>query len=190
MFHLCKLHLANVAVNCRRPLLSSVMFNVWIINVSRRLCQRHRISMISDFLAWQPYNCCFQTLATQKLASAIPFSNWNWGNKNQFMTKNCVNSRWRSRILERRDHGSFSKAKISLVHKRSVKVGLPVMVCFSTYNVAHWRYLQLKNPIFFSFGIVAWHSWWLTALNWQKLYQITPISRNRFFKVQTTSGQK
>ena len=27
--------------------------------------------------------------------------------------------------------------------------------CFLTYNVAHWRYLQLKNPNFFYFGIVA-----------------------------------
>ena len=28
VFQLCKLHLANVAVNCRRPLLNSVMLNV------------------------------------------------------------------------------------------------------------------------------------------------------------------
>ena len=24
----------------------------------------------------------------------------------------------------------------------------PAIVCLSTYNVADWRYLQLKNPIF------------------------------------------
>ena len=30
-----------------------------------------------------------------------------------------------------------------------------VIVCFSSYKVAHWKYLQLKNPNFFLFGIVA-----------------------------------
>ena len=55
MFHLCKLHLANVAVNCRRPLLNSVMFDVWYIDTfmnhfSSRLCQRYRISVIYKWL--------------------------------------------------------------------------------------------------------------------------------------------
>ena len=128
----------------------------FLIIFSNRLCQRHRISMIS--LAWQPYNCCFQTLVTQKLASAIPFSNWYRVNKNQFTTKNWVNSRRRSRILERRDHESFSKAKISFVHKRSVRVGLPCDGMFLDIQCCPLEIFAIKKPYFFYFGIVAWHS--------------------------------
>ena len=88
-FHFCKLRLANVTVNYRRPLLNTLMFNVWYIHTfmnhfSIRLCQRYRISIISDSLARHVY---ILDISTTKLASAIPFSNLNWVNKHQFITK-------------------------------------------------------------------------------------------------------
>ena len=64
VFHLCKLHLANFAVNCRRHY--SIRFNVWYVNTfmnhfSNRLCQHHRTSMRSDSIARKLYIFYFQT---------------------------------------------------------------------------------------------------------------------------------
>ena len=49
----------------------------------------------------------------------------------------------------------LQRPKIFLLTNVILGEVFPVMECLSTYNVARWRYLQLKNLIFFFFGIVA-----------------------------------
>ena len=75
-------------------------------------------------------------------------------NKNQFVTKNCLNSRRRSRILEGRDHESFTKAKISFVHKRSVKVGLPCDGMLLDIQCCPLEIFAIKKTLF----IIFWNS--------------------------------
>ena len=55
-----------------------------------------------------------------------------------------------SRILERRDHESFSKVKISFVRKRSVEVGLPYDGMFLEKKCCILEIFAIKKPYFFS----------------------------------------
>ena len=55
------------------------------------------------------------------------------------MTKNCIDKRQRSRISEGRDHECFTEAKNFLPTDVVLRKVFLVMVCLSTYNVAHWR---------------------------------------------------
>ena len=84
----------------------------------------------------------------------------------------------RSRISERSDRESFTEAKNFLPTNVVERWVFPVMVCLAANNVAYWRYLRLKNPIFFLF--------WNSCVT--QSYQITAILRNCFLKVQTITG--
>ena len=56
---------------------------------------------------------------------------------------------------EGRDHGSFTKAKISFVHKRSVRVGLPCDGMLLDIQCCPLEIFAIKKPYLFYFGIVA-----------------------------------